>query len=154
MPERGQHARMVCGKATGQGFTPALKVEDLQIFFRDTFHTRIDDVFNLLCFLLGGQHHAAAQALIESAIAACTGEDEGDRRKHVLRLQYLQYLWAAQGAIAILLPGGAGASPSLTVEFAASATLVTRTRTKALARLIVRATIVGIAGLKALDPTL
>ena len=86
---------MVGGKTTGERFAPPPEIQDLQVFFRNALNAGIDDGLDLFCFLLRRQHHSAAQALIERAIATGAGKDEGNRGQHILRLQHLQHLRAS-----------------------------------------------------------
>ena len=122
VPERRQHTGMMGGEPTRQRFAPTLEVQDLQVFFRDSFHSAVHNGLDFGCFLRSGQNHAGAQALVKGTIAASAGKDKSNCRQHVHGLQLFKHLRAAERTVAVL---GAGRSA------APVAALVACTRTEA-----------------------
>ena len=92
--KRREHPCVVGGKTARKRLAPPTEIQDLQVLLWDAFDAGIDDGLDLFCFLLRRQHHPAAQALIEGAIATGAGKNKGNRGQHILRLQHLEHLRA------------------------------------------------------------
>ena len=138
MLERGQQTSVVRGEPSHPGCAHLAEVQHLQVLFGDAFHAVVDDLLDLRALLRRGQLLARAQTLEQCAVAARAGEDEHDRRQHVLALQRGDDLGPANGADLVL---------------AARATAA-RTGAKAPPLLEVAAALVGGARLYALDGVL
>ena len=146
-----QHTGVVGGETAGEHLAPLPEVKHLEILFRDAFHPGIDDLFDLLRFLRLGQAHPRAVALVEGAVAAGAGEDEGDGRQHLLPLQELEHLRPAEGAVLVLRARRAAAPAGIPALLRALVALGQCTRAKALPGDVVGFALVGIALLEALD---
>src|SRR5699024_5618274 len=90
MPECRQHPCVVSCKTTRQSLSPLAEIQYLEVFFRDAFHTSIDDGLNLFGFLFRGQRHALPQELIQRAFTSSTRENKSNCWEHILPLQHFE----------------------------------------------------------------